>query len=106
MKARGQPSVHNHLSGGVSFPVYSTLKVTSPASNQSVSNPVAFSATASSKLGVSSIVLSLDGAPVYTSHSNTLNTSLHLALGPHRYLYTVWDKAGHSTKEGGTITVN
>ncbi len=106
VKARGQPSVHNHLSAGVSFPVYSTLKVTSPASNQSVNNPVAFSATASSNVGVSSIVLNVDAAAVYTSRSNTLNTSLHLALGSHRYLYTVWDKAGHSTKQGGTITVN
>ncbi|PYV68658.1 MAG: hypothetical protein DMG96_35885, partial [Acidobacteria bacterium] len=106
VKARGQPSVQNHLSGGVSFPVYSTLKVTSPRSNQSVSNPVAFSASATSKVGVSSIVLTIDGVPVYTSHSNTLNTSLHLALGSHRYLYIVWDKAGHSTKEGGPITVN
>jgi len=106
VKARGQPSVHNHLSGGVSFPVYSTLKVTSPKSNQSVSNPVLFSATASSKVGVSSIVLNLDGATAYTSHSTTLNTSLRLAPGPHSYLYTVWDKAGHYTKQGGTITVH
>jgi len=71
-----------------------------------VSNPVAFSATASSSLGVASIVLSIDGATVFTSHLNTLNTSLSLAFGPHRYLYTVWDKASHKTQQGGTITVN
>jgi len=106
VKARGQPSVHNHLSGGVSFPVYSTLKVTSPKSNQTVTNPVVFSASASSPVGVSSIVLSIDGTARFTSHSNTLNTSLTLAFGPHRYLYTVWDKAGHKTQQGGTITVN
>jgi len=106
VKARGQPSVHNHLSSGVSFQVYSTLKVSSPKSNQTVTNPVAFSATASSAVGVSSIVLSIDGATKYTSNSNTLNTALNLAFGPHRYLYTVWDKAGHKTQQGGTITVN
>lgn len=106
VKARGQPSVQNHLSAGAPFTVYSTLKVTSPSSNQTVTNPVAFSATASSKVGVNSILLSIDGAPVYTSHSNTLNTSLNLGLGSHKYLYTVLDKAGHSTKEGGSITVN
>jgi hypothetical protein len=106
VKARGQPSVHNHLSAGVPFILYSTLKVTSPKSNQTVSNPVAFSATASAAAGVGSIVLSIDGATRFTSHSNTLNTSLTLAFGPHRYLYTVWDKAGHKTQQGGAITVN
>ena len=106
VKARGQPSVQNHLSSGVAFTVYSTLKVSSPKSNQTVTNPVAFSATASSKLGVASIVLSIDGATVFTSHSTSLNTSLPLAFGPHQYLYTVWDKANHKTQQGGSITVN
>jgi len=105
VKARGQPSVHNHLSAAVSFPVYSTLKVTSPTSNASLTNPVLFNATASSGVGVSSIVLKIDGAVAFTSHSNTLKTSSNLSLGSHHYLYTVWDKAGHSTKEGGYITV-
>ena len=106
VKARGQPSVQNHLSAAVSFPVYSTLKVTSPTSNASLTNPVLFSASASSGVGVSSIVLKIDGAVAFTSHSNALKTSLHLSLGSHHYLYTVWDKAGHSTKEGGYITVH
>jgi hypothetical protein len=106
VKARGQPSVQNHLSAAVSFPVYSTLKVTSPTSNASLTNPVLFSASASSGVGVSSIVLKIDGTVVFTSHSNTLKTSLHLGLGSHHYLYTVWDKAGHKTTEGGYITVH
>jgi Bacterial Ig domain len=106
VKARGQPSVQNHLSSGVAFTVYSTLKVASPKSNQTVTNPVTFSATASSKLGVASIVLSIDGTNRFTSNSNTLNTSLSLPFGPHQYLYTVWDKANHKTQQGGTITVN
>lgn len=106
VKARGQPSIQNHLSSGVPFTVFSTLKVSSPKSSQTVTNPVAFSATANSKLGVASIVLSIDGATVFTSHSTSLNTSLHLAFGPHQYLYTVWDKANHKTQQGGTITVN
>lgn len=106
VQAFGQPSVQNHMSAGVSFPVYSTLKVTSPASNQSVTNPVAFNATASSSVGISSIVLNIDGKVAFTSNSNKLSTSLHLSLGPHSYLYTVWDKKLRSTKQGGTITVH
>lgn len=105
VKARGQPSVHNHLSGAASFSVYSNLKVTSPSSNQVVSNPVLFSASASSSVGINSIVLNIDGAPVYTVHSSKLSKSLNLALGPHTYLYTVWDSKGRYTKEGGSITV-
>jgi hypothetical protein len=71
-----------------------------------VTNPVAFAATATSSVGINSIVLNIDGANVYTSKSNTLNTSRQLTLGSHRYLYAVWDKAGHDTKEGGSITVH
>jgi Bacterial Ig domain len=105
VKARGQPSVFNHLSGGVSFPVYSTLKVTSPTSNQVLSSPVAFNATATSPVGVKSIVLNVDGKAVYKTNSATLSKSLSLASGSHKYLYTVWDALGRSTKEGGSITV-
>ena len=105
VKARGQPSVFNHLSGGVSFPVYSTLKVISPISNQVVTSPVAFSATATSSAGTGSIVLNIDGKTVYTAQGSVLNTSINLSLGPHKYLYTVWDKKSRYTKEGGSITV-
>ena len=104
MSHREGPS--ERRSSGTTSSDLTAVLMPSPRSNQSVTNPVAFSASATSKVGVSSIVLTIDGVPFYTSHSNTLNTSLNLALGSHRYLYIVWDKAGHSTKEGGTITVN
>ena len=105
VKARGQPSIFNHLSGAVSFPIYSTLKVTSPSSNQLVTSPVAFSATASSSAGTSSIVLSIDGKAVLTAQGSALSTSKSLTPGVHSYLYTVLDKQSRSTKEGGSITV-
>jgi hypothetical protein len=105
VKARGQPSIHNHLSGAVPFPVYSTLKVASPSSNQVVTDPVLFSATATSGAGVSSIVLSIDGSAAYTAHGGSLSASLNLSAGRHKYLYTVWDNKGLATKEGGSITV-
>lgn len=105
VKARGQPSIHNHLSGASSFSIYSTLKVKSPSSNEIVSNPVAFVASATSTFGVSSIVLNIDGKPVFTTHTGTLKTAFSLNKGAHTYLYTVWDKKGHYTKEGGSITV-
>jgi Big-like domain-containing protein len=105
VKARGQPSIHNHLSGATSFAVYSNLKVTSPSSNEVVSNPVSFIASASSSVGINSIVLNIDGKAVYTSHSSSLKKSLTLPHGVHTYLYTVWDNKGRYTKEGGSITV-
>jgi hypothetical protein len=105
VKARGQPSVFNHFSGGVSFPIYSTLKVASPSSNQVTTSPIAFSATATSSVGIRSIVLNIDGKPVYTAKGAALNTSISLSSGSHRYLYTVWDKKMRYTKEGGSITV-
>jgi hypothetical protein len=105
VKARGQPSVFNHLSAAVPFTVYSTLNVTSPSSNAVVSSPVTFQASASSPVGVKSIALNIDGRIVYTSHASTLSTVLPLASGMHKYLYVVTDTLGRSTKEGGSITV-
>jgi hypothetical protein len=106
VKARGKPSIFNHLTSGVSFPVYSTLKVTSPTSNQVVSSPVSFNASASSPVGIKSIALKVDGKTVYTVYSTTLSKSLTLSSGPHSYMYVVWDSMGRSTKEGGSITVH
>ena len=105
VKARGQPSVFNHLSGAVAFPVYSTLKVTSPTSNAVVSSPVSFQASATSSAGVKLITLNIDGRGVYKSNSSTLSTALPLAAGAHKYLYVVQDSLGRYTKEGGSITV-
>jgi len=105
VKARGQPSIHNHLSDAVSFRVWSNLTVRSPHSDQVISNPVLFDASATSTHGVSSIVLNIDGNAVYSTHTSRLQKSLNLHRGQHRYLYTVWDNRGHYTKEGGNITV-
>ncbi|HVO62083.1 MAG TPA: Ig-like domain-containing protein [Terriglobales bacterium] len=105
VKARGQPSVFNHLSGAVTFPVYSTLKVTSPTSNAVVSSPVAFQASAASSAGVKVITLNIDGRAVYKSNTSVLSTALPLAAGVHKYLYVVKDSSGRYTKEGGSITV-
>lgn len=106
VKARGQPSVFNHLSGAVSFPVYATLKVTSPTSNAVLSSPVSFQASASSSVGVKLFTLTIDGHAAYRSNTSTLNTVLPLSSGVHKYLYVVTDALGRSTKEGGSITVN
>jgi Bacterial Ig domain len=105
VKARGQPSIHNHLSAAASFPVYATLKVASPGSNQTVSNPVVFSATSSSSVGISSMALSIDGTVVYSSNGGKLSTSRNLTLGTHNYLYIVRDNYGRYTKQGGSVTV-
>ena len=106
VKARGQPSVQNHLSAAVSFPVYATLNVSSPASNQTVTSPVTFSATASSSVGIKSITVIVDGKSLYKVAGSTVNTSLSLISGVHKYLYVVLDNQGRYTKEGGSITVN
>jgi Bacterial Ig domain len=106
VKARGQPSVFNHLSGAVSFSVYATLKVTSPSSNAVVSSPVTFQASASSSAAIQSITLMVDGQSVYKSNSSALSTALPLSSGGHTYLYVVKDSLGRYTKEGGSITVN
>jgi len=105
VKARGQPSVFNHLSAGVTFSVYSNLKVTSPSSNQVVSSPVTFSANATSPVGIRSIAISIDGSTVYHTQSSTVSTSIPLSAGPHKYLYVVLDTQGRYTREGGSITV-
>jgi hypothetical protein len=105
VKARGQPSVFNHLSAGVSFPVYANLTVTSPHSNQVVTSPVPFSASASSSAGIKSIALKIDGKTAFTAAGSTLSTSLPLSTGPHKYLYMVLDNLGRTTNEGGSITV-
>lgn len=105
VKARGQPSVFNHLSGAVTFPVYSTLKVSSPSSNAVVTSPVSFQASATAAAGIKSIALSIDGQTAYQSSTATLSTSLPLNSGVHKYLYVVRDSLGRYTKEGGSITV-
>jgi Bacterial Ig domain len=105
VKARGQPSIFNHLSGAVSFPVYATLKVTSPSSNAVLSSPVNFQASATSSVGVKSIALTIDGQTAYKTNSSALSTALPLAAGVHKYLYVVTDSLGRYTREGGSITV-
>lgn len=105
VKARGQPSVFNHLSGAVSFPIYATLKVTSPTSNAVVSSPVSFNASATSPVGVKSMTVTIDGQTAYTTSASTVNQTLTLSSGVHKYLYIVRDSLGRYTREGGSITV-
>lgn len=105
VKARGQPSIFNHLSGAVTFPVYATLKVSSPTSNAVVSSPVMFQASATSSAGIKAIALAIDGKTVYKSNTSALSTSIPLSSGLHKYLYVVTDSLGRYTKEGGSITV-
>ena len=83
------------------------VKICSPANGSFDSSPVNVSAaaTAGSGLHITATRLYVDAKSVYTSSSNTLNTSVSLAAGSHRLDVVGYENNGSAEKASETITV-
>jgi Big-like domain-containing protein len=82
-----------------------TLTVLKPLNGQTVSSPTTFAATASSPVGVASILLYIDNKLMKTVYASSINVSLTLPNGKHSYVFKTWDTTGQMTQAGGTISV-
>lgn len=83
------------------------VKICSPANGSTVSSPVSVSAaaTASSGLHITATRLYVDAKSVFTSNSNTLNTSVSMAAGTHNLTVVGYENNGSAVTARETITV-
>lgn len=108
--ATGKPVKSNStytVTAACASPSTAGVKICSPASGSTISSPVNVSAaaTASSGLRITATRLYLDYKSVYTSNSNTLNTSISLAAGSHHLTVVAYENNGSSLTASETITV-
>jgi hypothetical protein len=81
-----------------------------PARNQSVTNPVAVSATATLSVPIASMRVYVDNKPAYTSTAYndataTLDTKIYASRGVHYLVVVAWDESGKSYQDDATIIV-
>jgi hypothetical protein len=86
----------------------SGVEVASPANDSTVSDPVRFTATASSSCaqGVASVgIYTAPGQLAYVANGSTLNTALSLNPGTYNTVVQEWDRCGGASKTPITINV-
>ena len=81
-------------SSSCSLPTSPGVHVCSPANGATVSSPVQVTATATVTGTIANTQLWVDGVKKYTSASNTLNTSIALSAGSHRFAVLAINMAG------------
>jgi hypothetical protein len=79
---------------GCAAPASDGVNICSPASGSSVSSPVQVTATAKVTGTLSSVQLWIDGVKKYSTRSSTLNTSVSLSAGSHRFAVLATNAAG------------
>jgi phosphatidylinositol-3-phosphatase len=87
----------------------SNVKVTSPATQTTVSSPVSFVATATTSCskGVAAMgIYTAPGVLAYSVNGASLNTSLSLSNGTYSTEVQEWDNCGGAAKSPVTITVS
>jgi hypothetical protein len=104
----------DYCGGATTIPITITVsnasgvQVSSPANDSTVSDPVSFTATASSSCaqGVASMgIYTAPGQLAYVANGSTLNTSLSLNPGTYNTVVQAWDYCGGAEKTPITINV-
>jgi len=104
----------DHCGGATTTPITITVsnasgvQVSSPANDSTVSDPVTFTATASSSCaqGVASMgIYTAPGQLAYVANGSTLHTSLTLNPGTYNTVVQSWDNCGGAEKTPITINV-
>ena len=93
----------------VTVRVRGNINVTSPTANSTVSNPVHYSASASSSCSKGVAAMGIYTSPfqrAYLTEGSTLDTQLSLSPGTYNTVVQSWDKCGGSTTQPVTITVS
>ena len=83
-----------------------TVTVTSPAPGSTTSSPVHFVASATSSNPVSSMMIYVDNAPVFTVYKSSLDTYVSMGNGSHSIAMKSWDSTGAVTVKTLGISVN
>ncbi len=85
---------------------FAGVTVSSPAPGAATGSPVQFVASASSSRPITAMRIYVDNQSVFTTQSNSLNTSVALAGGAHNVVVQAWDSSGAVFKFPESITVN
>ncbi len=72
------------------------VTVTAPVNNSNVDPTVQFVASASSKIGIASMAISVDNRSMFTVAGSSVNTLLNLTSGPHAVVVTATDTKGNT----------
>lgn len=104
---RLQKTAFNFNIGGAACIAPSTagVNICSPASGSTVSSPVQVQAVVKVNGTIAHMQLWVDGVKKYTVASTTLNTSLSLAVGTHRFAVVATNTAGQKWESAVNATV-
>jgi hypothetical protein len=102
---RLQASVFNFTVGACSAPSSAGVHICAPTSGSNVSSPVQVQAAATITGTLSNMQLWIDGVKQYTTASKTLNTSVSLAAGTHRFAVVATNPSGQKWESAVSATV-
>jgi len=110
VKAVGQPSIVNHMSGPIQYNVTGNVcfvTMTSPVNNTTVTSPVQVTGSANPPSGATivSVEIDVDGTAVYTTTAASVNQSLTMASGSHIVTVKATDSQGHICAQTASINV-
>ena len=98
-------STLNVSASSCSAPSSAGVHICSPASGSSVSSPVQVQATAKVTGTIANVQLWVDGVKKFTAPGNTLNASISLAAGTHRFAVLAVNTAGQKWETAVNATV-
>jgi hypothetical protein len=101
---RLQANVFNFTVGACSAPS-AGVHICAPVSGSTVSSPVQVEAAATITGTLSNMQFWIDGVKKYTTASKTLNTSVSLAAGTHRFAVLAVNTAGQKWESAVNATV-
>ena len=110
VKAVGQPSIVNHMSGPIQYNVAGNtcfVTMTSPANNATVTSPVQVTASANPPSGatVMSMEIDVDGTAVFTTTASSVNQAVTIANGSHLVTVKATDSLGDTCSQTSSINV-
>jgi hypothetical protein len=107
--ASGSSNLTVNATSSVQSTTRTTVTVNSPSGGASVSNPVTFSASASSPNGIAGWVIYMDGGQkIYQAdnYSSSLKASVNLPSGSHGIYIRAWDRSNGGYGTSNTFSVN
>jgi hypothetical protein len=110
VKAVGQPSIVNHMSGPIQYNVSGNtcfVTMTSPANGATVTSPVQVTASANPPSGatVTSMEIDVDGTAVFTTTASSVDQSITMTNGSHLVTVKATDSQGDTCSQTSSINV-
>jgi len=102
---RLQATMFNFTVGACSAPSSAGVHICAPTNGSTVSSPVQVQAAATITGTLSNMQLWIDGVKKYTTASKTLNTSVSLAAGTHRFAVVATNSSGQKWESAVNATV-